>query len=261
MTSSWEYTPSGARGSTPTASARSAAVPRSGTRRSPRTRSRPRPATVRGPDRTRQVSRPAESSRAPGTAAPPAPARPPRAVTAGPRSSPARPPRPPTSPRPVCALLGVIGMRNRHESQQDRRLSRWDHLLAKSAARTTSGLRAERSAAWSKRGYAVDAAPDPGGGIAERHAALPHRPEGLNDAGSSQLFIQESHPSTAGRPSGLPEETDVIVIGCRQADPAPAPQTADFPERHLKPQGRSLRKEWVGWTWISGSTRRGSPGS
>ncbi|MBB3664601.1 phenol 2-monooxygenase [Prauserella sediminis] len=43
-------------------------------------------------------------------------------------------------------------------------------------------------------------------------------------------FVEEPHPSVAERPSGLPEEADVVIIGCGPAGLVLAAQLAQFPE-------------------------------
>jgi phenol 2-monooxygenase len=43
-------------------------------------------------------------------------------------------------------------------------------------------------------------------------------------------FIEEPHPSVAERPEGLPEEADVLIIGCGPAGLVLAAQLANFPD-------------------------------
>ena len=43
-------------------------------------------------------------------------------------------------------------------------------------------------------------------------------------------FIEEPHPSVAGRPEGLPEEADVLIVGCGPAGLVLAAQLASFPD-------------------------------
>jgi phenol 2-monooxygenase len=43
-------------------------------------------------------------------------------------------------------------------------------------------------------------------------------------------FIQQPHPSVADRPDGLPEEVDVLIVGCGPAGLVLAAQLANFPD-------------------------------
>ena len=43
-------------------------------------------------------------------------------------------------------------------------------------------------------------------------------------------FIEAPHPSVAERPDGLPEEADVLIIGCGPAGLVLAAQLANFPD-------------------------------
>jgi phenol 2-monooxygenase len=52
----------------------------------------------------------------------------------------------------------------------------------------------------------------------------------LNGYKTGDPFIEDPHPSVAQRPGGLPEETDVLIIGCGPAGLVLAAQMANFPE-------------------------------
>jgi phenol 2-monooxygenase len=52
----------------------------------------------------------------------------------------------------------------------------------------------------------------------------------LNGYRPGDPFIQEPHPSVAERSDGLPEEVDVLIIGCGPAGLVLAAQLANFPE-------------------------------
>src|SRR5919202_2846143 len=43
-------------------------------------------------------------------------------------------------------------------------------------------------------------------------------------------FVEEPHPSVAMRPEGLPEDVDVLIVGCGPAGLVLAAQLAAFPE-------------------------------
>src|SRR6476619_1295773 len=43
-------------------------------------------------------------------------------------------------------------------------------------------------------------------------------------------FIEDPHPSVAERPGGLPEDADVVIIGCGPAGLVLAAQMANFPD-------------------------------
>src|SRR3954467_13331922 len=43
-------------------------------------------------------------------------------------------------------------------------------------------------------------------------------------------FVEEPHPSVADRPDGLPEEVDVLIVGCGPAGLVLAAQLANFPD-------------------------------
>jgi hypothetical protein len=66
----------------------------------------------------------------------------------------------------------------------------------------------------------------------------------LNGHKTGDPFIEDPHPSVAERPQGLPEDADVLIIGCGPAGLVLAAQMANF--SHLRdgghrPQGRSAR--------------------
>jgi phenol 2-monooxygenase (NADPH) len=52
----------------------------------------------------------------------------------------------------------------------------------------------------------------------------------LNGYKSGDPFIEEPHPSITERPGGLPEETDVLIVGCGPAGLVLAAQMANFPD-------------------------------
>jgi phenol 2-monooxygenase len=52
----------------------------------------------------------------------------------------------------------------------------------------------------------------------------------LNGYKPGDPFIEEPHPSVAQRPGGLPEQTDVLIIGCGPAGLVLAAQMANFPD-------------------------------
>jgi phenol 2-monooxygenase (NADPH) len=52
----------------------------------------------------------------------------------------------------------------------------------------------------------------------------------LNGYKPGDPFIEDPHPSVAERPGGLPEETDVLIIGCGPAGLVLAAQMASFPD-------------------------------
>jgi phenol 2-monooxygenase len=52
----------------------------------------------------------------------------------------------------------------------------------------------------------------------------------LNGYKPGDPFIEDPHPSVAQRPGGLPEDTDVLIIGCGPAGLVLAAQMANFPD-------------------------------
>src|SRR4051794_14709225 len=52
----------------------------------------------------------------------------------------------------------------------------------------------------------------------------------LNGYKPGDPFIEDPHPSVAQRPGGLPEETDVLIVGCGPAGLVLAAQLANFPD-------------------------------
>ena len=52
----------------------------------------------------------------------------------------------------------------------------------------------------------------------------------LNGYKTGNPFIEDPHPSVAERPGGLPEDVDVLIIGCGPAGLVLAAQMANFPE-------------------------------
>ena len=52
----------------------------------------------------------------------------------------------------------------------------------------------------------------------------------LNGYKPGDPFIEDPHPSVAERPGGLPEEADVLIIGCGPAGLVLAAQMANFPD-------------------------------
>src|SRR5919199_4999878 len=52
----------------------------------------------------------------------------------------------------------------------------------------------------------------------------------LNGYKTGDPFIEDPHPSVAQRPGGLPEDADVLIIGCGPAGLVLAAQMANFPE-------------------------------
>ena len=52
----------------------------------------------------------------------------------------------------------------------------------------------------------------------------------LNGYKPGDPFIEDPHPSVAERPRGLPEEVDVLIIGCGPAGLVLAAQMANFPD-------------------------------
>src|SRR3954451_999353 len=52
----------------------------------------------------------------------------------------------------------------------------------------------------------------------------------LNGYKTGDPFIEDPHPSVAQRPGGLPEELDVLIIGCGPAGLVLAAQMANFPD-------------------------------
>ena len=52
----------------------------------------------------------------------------------------------------------------------------------------------------------------------------------LNGYKPGDPFIEDPHPSVAERPGGLPEDADVLIIGCGPAGLVLAAQMANFPD-------------------------------
>ena len=52
----------------------------------------------------------------------------------------------------------------------------------------------------------------------------------LNGYKAGDPFIDDPHPSVAERPGGLPEDADVLIIGCGPAGLVLAAQMANFPD-------------------------------
>ena len=52
----------------------------------------------------------------------------------------------------------------------------------------------------------------------------------LNGYKTGDPFVEDPHPSVAQRPGGLPEEVDVLIIGCGPAGLVLAAQMANFPD-------------------------------
>jgi phenol 2-monooxygenase len=52
----------------------------------------------------------------------------------------------------------------------------------------------------------------------------------LNGYKTGDPFIEDPHPSVAERPEGLPEDADVLIIGCCPAGLVLAAQLANFPD-------------------------------
>ena len=52
----------------------------------------------------------------------------------------------------------------------------------------------------------------------------------LNGYQPGDPFVEDPHPSVAERPAGLPEETDVLIVGCGPAGLVLAAQLAKFPD-------------------------------
>jgi phenol 2-monooxygenase (NADPH) len=52
----------------------------------------------------------------------------------------------------------------------------------------------------------------------------------LNGYRPGDPLVAEPHPSVAERPEGLPEEGDVLIIGCGPAGLVLAAQLANFPD-------------------------------
>ena len=52
----------------------------------------------------------------------------------------------------------------------------------------------------------------------------------LNGYKTGDPFIEDPHPSVAERPGGLPEDVDVLIIGCGPAGLVLAAQMANFPD-------------------------------
>ena len=52
----------------------------------------------------------------------------------------------------------------------------------------------------------------------------------LNGYKTGDPFIEDPHPSSAERPDGLPDDADVVIIGCGPAGLVLAAQMANFPD-------------------------------
>ena len=52
----------------------------------------------------------------------------------------------------------------------------------------------------------------------------------LNGYKTGDPFIEDPHPSVAERPGGLPEDVDVLIIGCGPAGLVLAAQMTNFPD-------------------------------
>src|SRR5438045_1295643 len=52
----------------------------------------------------------------------------------------------------------------------------------------------------------------------------------LNGYKTGDPFIEDPHPSVAQRPGGLPQDADVLIIGCGPAGLVLAAQLANFPD-------------------------------
>ena len=52
----------------------------------------------------------------------------------------------------------------------------------------------------------------------------------LNGYKTGDPFVEDPHPSVAQRPGGLPEEVDVLIVGCGPAGLVLAAQLANFPD-------------------------------
>src|SRR5947208_9969411 len=52
----------------------------------------------------------------------------------------------------------------------------------------------------------------------------------LNGYKTGDPFIEDPHPSVAERPGGLPEDVDVLIIGCGPAGLVLAAQMANYPD-------------------------------
>ena len=52
----------------------------------------------------------------------------------------------------------------------------------------------------------------------------------LNGYKTGDPFIEDPHPSVAERPGGLPDDADVVIIGCGPAGLVLAAQMANFPD-------------------------------
>src|SRR5260370_40875079 len=52
----------------------------------------------------------------------------------------------------------------------------------------------------------------------------------LNGHKTGDPFLEDPHPSVAERPGGLPQDVDVLIIGCGPAGLVLAAQMANFPD-------------------------------
>ena len=52
----------------------------------------------------------------------------------------------------------------------------------------------------------------------------------LNGYETGDPTVADAHPSVAERPAGLPDEVDVLIVGCGPAGLVLAAQLASFPE-------------------------------
>lgn len=52
----------------------------------------------------------------------------------------------------------------------------------------------------------------------------------LNGYHPGDPFIEKPHPAVADRPAGLPDEADVVIVGCGPAGLVLTAQLANFPD-------------------------------